>query len=292
MNSLTSEQNKYGDSFIDFRIENEPWYVSTRASQKDRFDKALALISKHCGSINIAYDIGCADGQFSARLAALAGEVYAWDINEERVLGNVDRFYSTDNLHFSQKDILCDPLPHGRADLISALEILYYFSLEEQKIFMKTVRDMLKDGGYVIISVNVFFNSQFTEDSMIHLLKHYFRIVSVKPIYRNTYYHFELKMIRFIDELNYLEKLRIFTPNILKLRRKFYPGKWNRLLLQPSKFIDNIVIPLARWGALRLLGSRIIYFTVTYLTRIFDPIKGKSQVLFLVQKEGGTFACD
>jgi len=142
------------------------------------------------------------------------------------------------------------------------------------------------------MSINVFSGSRFTETSVREFLTRHFRIVAVTPIYRNIYYRFELKIIRLIDELNYLEKLRIFTPNILKLNRKFYPGRWNMIFLHPSWTMDHVVIPGVRWGALCLIGSRVLYAAVTYLTKLFFPVRGKSQILFLARKEGGAFAGD
>jgi len=287
-----SDQSGPDDKFLDFRLENEPWYVSTRASQKDRFKKALALIRKNCGNPGMVYDIGCADGQFSALLAVVGDNVVGWDCNSGRVAGNIERFRHLKNLHFYPRDILRDSLPEESADLVTALEILYYFSREEQTAFLLRVRQLLKDGGHFLMSVNVFSGSRFTEASVRKLLTRHFKIVAVTPIYRNAYYRFELKIIRLIDELNYLEKLRIFTPNILKLNRKFYPEKWNGILLRPSWVMDHVVIPVARRGALCLIGSRVLYAAVTYLTKLFSPARGKSQILFLARKEGGAFAGD
>ncbi len=273
------------DRFLDFRIENEPWYVSTRASQKDRFGKALALIQRYCGDLDLACDIGCADGQFSLKLASVARRVLAIDRHKGRIEGNKNRYKDLTNLRFVCLDILRDPIPSDPPDLVTALEILYYFSREEQELFMQRIVELLKPGGFFLMSVNVFRGSRFTEETVRGLLQRHFHLVAEKPIYRNVYYRFELKIIRLIDELNYLEKLRIFTPNILKLNRSFYPGKWNYLLLRPSWFMDRIAIPLVRQGALRLIRSRILYTAITGMTKLLLPRRGKSQILFLARKE-------
>lgn len=271
------------DPTID-RLANEPWYVSSRASQQDRFQQCLRLITTHAPQPGLVYDVGCANGQFSARLANFAAKVIGLDTNQARISQNVKTYQHIPNLDFCCGNFLEMDVPEQKADVITALEILYYFSLEEQHRFLQEARDLLLPGGYLLLSVNIFFTSHFSEESLTELVSQYFKIVDTHIIYRNMYYRFELPLIRWLDEIKYLTKLRIFTPNILYVNRNFFPGLWNWLLLRPSWFLDKIGIPLTQGLLLKLLESKTIYRSITGLSKTFFPDKSRSQMIILAQK--------
>ena len=274
---------KIDDSTID-RLANEPWYVSTRASQKERFARCLKLIQAHGFSPRNAYDIGCANGQFSALLAGLGAKVTGFDINSGRIKDNRLNYVSTAGLDFRCEDFLTGEVDENAVDLITALEVLYYFSHEQQQLFFQKAYETLQPQGRLLVSVNVFFSGHFSEESLLALIDERFDRIAVDKIYRNFYYRFELPLIEWLDQIKYLEKLRLFSPNILRLDRKFYPGIWNRILLRPSRFMDRYLLPGIRTILLGLLESRLIYWGVTELTRIFSPAKGQSQMIILLEK--------
>ncbi len=267
------------------RLANEPWYVSARASQIDRFRHSLKLVNKHIPQIQLVYDIGCANGQFSQMLSRLADRVVALDINPERIEQNQCKYELVENLTFSVGNFLEMELPVGCADLVSALEVLYYFNEEQQRQFLAKAAAMLRRNGCILISANVFFAGHFDTQSLQGLVGEYFDVVETRTIYRNLYYKIELPIIRWLDSINYLTKLRIFTPNILLLKRKFYPGFWNTLLLRPSQLMDRFLIPLARWMGIRLLQSMLLYRIVTSFSKIFFPDESRSQLIILARKK-------
>ena len=271
------------DNAID-RLANEPWYVSTRASQKDRFARCLKLIQTQDFSPRNAYDIGCANGQFSALLADLGAKVTGFDINSGRIKDNQLNYGSSAGLDFRCEDFLTGEVDENAVDLITALEVLYYFSHEQQQLFFQKAYETLQPQGRLLVSVNVFFTGHFSEESFLELIDERFNRVAVDRIYRNCYYRFELPLIEWLDQIKYLEKLRLFSPNILRLNRKFYPGVWNWILLRPSRFMDRYLLTGIRTILLGLLESRLIYWGVTELTRIFSPTKGQSQMIILLKK--------
>ncbi len=274
---------KIDDSRID-RLANEPWYVSTRASQKDRFARCLKLIRTQGFSPRNAYDVGCANGQFSSLLAGLGAAVTGVDIDPVRIRENRLNYGSTEGLDFVCEDFLTGEVAANAVDLITALEVLYYFTDEQQRLFFQKAYDSLRPRGRLLVSVNIFFTGHFSEESLLGLIDGRFDRVAVDRIYRNWYYRFELPLIEWLDQIKYLEKLRLFSPNILRLDRKFYPGIWNRILLRPSRVMDRYLLPGLRAILLRLLESRLIYRGVTELTRIFSPEKGQSQMIILLEK--------
>lgn len=267
------------------RLANEPWYVSARASQKDRFRQSLELINKHIPQINLAYDIGCANGQFSNQLACLARQVVALDINQERIEQNQFKYASVQNINFQTGNFLEMDISADCVDLVTALEVLYYFNTEQQSQFLAKAANLLQRDGYILLSANVFFAGHFNAEALQDLVQKYFTIVETRTIYRNLYYKIELPMIRWLDSINYLIKLRIFTPNILLLKKKFYPGIWNTLLLRPSLLMDKIIIPLARFAGIRILRSTLLYRVITSFSEFFSPDESRSQLIILARKK-------
>lgn len=272
------------DPSID-RGANEPWYIMTRASQRDRYRRALSLATFGRWRPKDAYDVGCANGQFASRLAGLGVSVTGLDISQERIHQNQAQYENTPNLSFRHADFLTAGPAAGSADLVCALEVIYYFSEEEEKIFFEKAWEALRPGGRLLLSVNVFFTSHISEEALIAKVERKFRILKIDKIYRSFYYRLELPLIELLDQIKYLENLRLFSPAILGVNRTFYPGVWNTVLLRPSFTMDRIILPAARFLALKLLGSWLLYKTVTGLTRIFWPRKGKSQMIIIAEKK-------
>jgi SAM-dependent methyltransferase len=268
------------------RAGTEPWYVSSRASTRDRYEQCLRLIRRHCPRVSLAYDVGCAQGQFAARLAETAARVVGIDRLPERIAHNRGAYLHLGNLSFLEGDFLNLNLPENSADLVTALEILYYFSPDERPRLLEKARALLKPGGHLLISNNIFARpGGLSQEDFTALAARYFTVTDTRAIYRGLYYRLELPLIEFLDEINYLEKLRLFSPHILFINRRFYPGRWNRWLLTPSRMMDRAALPLARRLALGLLKSRIIYRSLTFWGKTFRPESSRTQLLVLARKE-------
>ena len=272
------------DSSID-RGANEPWYVMTRASQRDRYQRALNLATLDRWRPKDAYDVGCANGQFASRLAGLGVSVVGMDINQDRIHQNQAEHENTPNLSFRHADFLTAGTAAGSADLVCALEVIYYFSEEEERRFLERAWEVLRPGGRLLLIVNIFFTSHISEESLCAKVSEKFQILKIDKIYRSLYYRMELPLIELLDQIKYLENLRIFSPAILSVNRTFYPGVWNTILLRPSVTLDRIILPGVRFLALRLLGSDLLYKGITGLTRMFWPRKGKSQMIIIAEKK-------
>jgi 2-polyprenyl-3-methyl-5-hydroxy-6-metoxy-1,4-benzoquinol methylase len=271
------------DSRIE-RIANEPWYVSSRASQIDRFARCLKLIESEGWSPRRVYDVGCANGQFSLLLTNLKAHVTGIDINCERVRDNQLKYSSVQGLDFQCEDFLTAGHMENEADLVTALEVIYYFSAEQQQLFFQKTYEVLKPGGRILLSANIFFTSHLSEESLLNLISSRFHVIKTDKIYRKLYYCFELPLIKLLDQIKYLENLRIFSPNILRLNRRFFPGLWNYLLLRPSDFMDRFLLPGVRVILIKLLESMSIYKLITEITRVLCPRKGQSQLIIIAEK--------
>lgn len=267
------------------RAATEPWYVSTRASTRDRYDRCLGLIRRYCPSPQLSYDVGCAYGQFAARLARLGGQVVGIDRLPDRIAHNREAYSQEANLSFLEGDFLTLDLPPESADLVTALEILYYFAPEERDTLLQKIHEVLKPGGHLLISNNIFSRPDgLSQDQFLALVRQKFHLVATYTFYRGLYYRVELPLIHLLDEINYLASLRIFSPHILKVNRQFYPGRLNRLLLSPSRFLDLVALPLIRKAALSVLKSRTLYRTLTFVGKTFLPDQSRTQLLVMAQK--------
>lgn len=267
------------------RAATEPWYVSSRASTRDRYDQCLRLIRRHCPKPRLSYDVGCAYGQFAARLARLGGRVVGIDRLPDRIAHNRQAYSQETHLSFLEGNFLTLELPPDTADLVTALEVLYYFAPEERAELLKKAHNLLKPGGYLLISNNIFSRPDgLSQEKFLEWVAQFFTIVDTYTIYRGLYYRVELPLIGLLDEITYLENLRIFTPHILRVKRRFYPGPWNRLLLSPSRFLDLVALPLVRRTALGVLKSRTLYRTLTFLGKTLCPEQSRTQLLVMAQK--------
>lgn len=274
---------KMDDATLD-RLANEPWYVSSRASQKARFaacERLIRQVLPHPGKV---IDVGCANGQFSHRLAGFCGQVTGFDINEARINANRTDYAGIHNLSFVADNFLQAELPPSSADLVVALEVLYYFSAAERRLFLQQVERMLRPGGLLLVSANVFFTDLASSEDLQNYLAELGPLEGKEEIYRNWYYRLELPLIRLLDEIRYLEKLRLFAPNILYIKKRFYPGRWNRWLLGSGNWLDRLLLPAVRRTAMGLLESRCLYLLLTGTARLLAPDSTRSQMICIVRK--------
>lgn len=274
---------KMDDAMLD-RLANEPWYVSSRASQKARFSACERLIRQILPRPEKVIDVGCANGQFSKRLAAYCGQVTGFDINQARINANRVDYAGVPNLSFVADNFLTSDLPPASVDLVVALEVLYYFSAEERRLFLQQVKRVLRPGGLLLVSANVFFTALATSEELQNYLAALGPVEDKEEVYRNWYYRLELPLIRLLDEIRYLKKLRLFAPNILYLKKRFYPGYWNRWLLGSGPWMDRMVLPVVRRMAMTLLESSFLYRVVTGAARLLAPDSTRSQVICIVRK--------
>jgi len=274
---------KMDDATLD-RLANEPWYVSSRASQEARFFACERLIRQALPCPGKVIDVGCANGQFSRRLADFCEKVTGFDINQARIDGNRNDYAGVHNLSFVAENFLTAELPSASADLVVALEVLYYFSAEERLRFLQQVKRVLRPGGVLLVSANVFFTALGTSEELQNYMAALGPVEGKEEVYRNWYYRLELPLIRLLDEISYLEKLRIFAPNILYVKKRFYPGCWNRWLLGSGSWMDRLALPALRRIIMGFLESRFLYRLVTGSARLLAPDSTRSQVICLVRK--------
>jgi peptidoglycan/xylan/chitin deacetylase (PgdA/CDA1 family)/2-polyprenyl-3-methyl-5-hydroxy-6-metoxy-1,4-benzoquinol methylase len=135
-----------------FANSSDPWSYVTPYEQR-KYEQTLALIPDGTSRL---LEIACAEGRFTAQVAARAKHVLATDISSV-ALARAQTFCSDlPNVTFAQLDMLQDPIPAGY-DVIVCSEVLYYTgSVAALKDVAAKLRDaLIPDGRLVLAHTNV-----------------------------------------------------------------------------------------------------------------------------------------
>ncbi|ODP36479.1 glycosyltransferase [Sphingomonas turrisvirgatae] len=109
-----------------------------------KYEQTLDLVRDV--TIGTALEIACAEGEFTRRLAAVAGQVLATDIAPTAVERAARACADLPNCTFQRLDLLTET-PPGRYDLIVASEVLYYLEPAAMRAFVEKVERHLNPGG-------------------------------------------------------------------------------------------------------------------------------------------------
>ena len=161
------------------------------------------------------------------------------------------------NLSFIEGDVLDLDLPAGTADAVSALEMLYYVVPETWPRFFDTVARLLRPGGLLLVSLNVFSpDGAAGEAELLDAVGERFRIVETRHMHRMHYYRLELPLIRLLDEITYLERVKVFYPHTLSIGHVVYSPRLDSLLLPPNRLLDRLTCRCCGGRRWRCLARR------------------------------------
>jgi len=193
------------------------------------------------------------------------------------------------NLSFVEGDFFDLNIEKGSADVVTMLEMLYYVEPGMRRQFLDKVYRTLKPGGLLLVSLNVFSNgSEDAEAALLALIEEKHCVLARHYMHRLYYYRFELPLIRLLDEINYLEHIKIFFPHSMSVSHTTYSRTLDNLLLRPSWLLDQLLLPATRWLALALLGSKSLYALVTALSRMLRPNASRTQLIVLANRLSDT----
>jgi SAM-dependent methyltransferase len=123
------------------------WQYRTDPYEQRKYDQTLALVPP--GRYRRVLEIGCSEGVFTRRLAALADEVLGLDV----VALALDRARAEcaglRNVRFQQFDIERDQLDE-QFDLIFCAEILYYVRWTRLRPTARKIARWVRRGGYLV----------------------------------------------------------------------------------------------------------------------------------------------
>lgn len=139
----------YGLKYFEtlFATQPDPWEY-TSLYEQTKYKQTLGLLPPI--QIGRALELACAEGHFTAQLAARVKSLIAADISQIALNRAAERCAGLENIRFMSLDLTKDPLP-GRFEMILCSEILYYIGGREAlRAFARKVADALEPGGYFL----------------------------------------------------------------------------------------------------------------------------------------------
>lgn len=130
-----------------FATQADPWQYTNPYEQK-KYEQTLEILPAK--RFNQVLEVACAEGHFTAQLAALVENLLAVDISQVALDRAAQRCADFNNVSFQLFDLTKDEIS-GSFDLIICSEVLYYVGgWSELQAFARKVADALNPGGYFI----------------------------------------------------------------------------------------------------------------------------------------------
>lgn len=195
---------------------NSP-HIIQRLSHRRRFAKTLELVKKYSGRIQADgrfLDYGCADGYLASivRKEIPGLRTVCYDpFPDANPADGVEIFSSLDGAVKEQK-------PY---DLIGCFEVLEHLSPGGQSLAIKTMRELIADDGYLLISVPVecglagVFKAIFRKIFSRNLSRQY----SLRNIYRTL---FGLPLPEFRNREGYLNHIGFYFKDLKSIIEKYF----------------------------------------------------------------------
>jgi len=134
-----------------YRANGDPWNLDTTDPERTAWKYEWVLDRLSRDRYQCAFELGCGNGNFTKLLAARCDEVVASDI-AAAALEEARRRVPLANVHFEQGDIIEEPFPTSRFDLIIAQEVLYFVPWHKAMTVCKKLVDGLVPNGELVIA--------------------------------------------------------------------------------------------------------------------------------------------
>lgn len=191
-----------------FSSKEDPWWFSWRATQQYRYHTYLTMLQPFLRQKKgIAFDIGCAQGDFTFQLYKLNAfsKVIGADISQIAVNRANKRFKNYDNISFIRKTLPSIPFPQESVSLILMLEVIYYITHKERVLALKNAYNALEKDGLLFLSTNLGEN-YFTQSEFETLITSAsFKIESTHLVYGMIYWRFEHYPLKWYESLRNYE---------------------------------------------------------------------------------------
>lgn len=200
------------------RVNDDPWGLSWRPSQKVRYARILSLLDALESPPSSILDIGCATGDFMCLLTKKYGQKCSV-IGIDFVVDAIDRARTKyPQIHFRVGSIFDIGRDYaGQMDLVTCLEVLYYLERNECSRALRSIKESLCPGGHVIFSSLISKLPYFTLNELKNLVSTEFSLMKTETI------HVKLLSIgeRIILKLDKLGRKIVLFKNANLLRNIF-----------------------------------------------------------------------
>jgi 2-polyprenyl-3-methyl-5-hydroxy-6-metoxy-1,4-benzoquinol methylase len=151
--SATRAQQEFEDFY---RGKDDPWGYSASADDRQRHRTALELLDSVIGKHRPeALEIGCAEGRFTAQLAARCRSLLAVDISEIAIARARQRCSEFPHVSFARWNVRTDP-PPGQFELVACMDVIDGFHRPlAQRRAADTVVASVAPGGKLLVSATV-----------------------------------------------------------------------------------------------------------------------------------------
>ena len=131
-----------------FQERIDPWNYKSSYEQT-KYQRTLSLIPE---GIESALEIGCAEGQFTARLAPRVKTLTACDIADTALQRAADRCARLPQVRFTRLDLARDPIP-THVDLVVCSEMVYFVgNVQHLRKVAKKIAHALNPHGYLVMA--------------------------------------------------------------------------------------------------------------------------------------------
>jgi SAM-dependent methyltransferase len=264
------------------RPATEPWFVTGRASQLDRYERCLRMIHGAGTTFRRALDVGCAQGHFTRLLAEFCDSVVGLDVSPVAIDGAKKLSGGRANVEFRCGGFEPDAFEGAAFDLVCALEVLYYFDGAERGRFIERVRRVLSPGGVFLMTVNVYGDSKRKSRELMAEVGDTFRIIEHDMVHRELFYRVELPLIALLEDIHYLRLWGEFSPEGKS------PKLNSRLLTHVPALHRRSRLSARTYDALervarRMLSSRALFRCFESLSRAVVSGRGRNQLILVAK---------
>lgn len=130
-----------------YQRSDDPWLLRERWYERRK--RALTLAALPDEHYRRAYEPGCANGEFTAELAARCDSLLAADLNPAAVDLARRRVAHLRHVEVEQR-AMPDDWPDGEFNLIVISEVAYYLTPDQLNLLAQRVTSSLAEGGTVI----------------------------------------------------------------------------------------------------------------------------------------------
>ncbi|WP_419826733.1 class I SAM-dependent DNA methyltransferase [Sphingomonas sp.] len=131
-----------------YRDDPDPWQFETSDYEAAKYDATLAALPRD--RYARAFEPGCANGIFTARLAERCDAVLAADVSGTALAAARSRCAGLPQVRFETLQLPAQT-PEGRFDLVLLSEIIYYWDRDDLARAAAWLRDAVPSGGDVLL---------------------------------------------------------------------------------------------------------------------------------------------
>ena len=160
------------------RDPSDPWGLTWRPSQRLRYQRVLDTVQALNEPLPHILDVGCATGEFTHLIATQVRNV-------TRLLGVdfVPAAVERATRRFPEVRFATEPVCslggkcRGQFDLVFCLEVLYYLEPRERAVALRSLREAVREGGYVALSSFVGPPPHFAPEEFLNLVATEFEVI-------------------------------------------------------------------------------------------------------------------